>query len=296
MESHIAPTTCVAVLLLAVTCGCAATGYHPDGVNGGYEECRIQQGIYRIDFHGNRYTSKSTVKDFVLLRAAELTLQEGHSYFETIEKESAYLDTVRGTDDWLTTLHLPNASLVIRCLDEKPEGDGIVYDAVQICDNIRAGHRITPKTSSGKETPCITPETSSKKEKPSTAKIEAIVKAAIKGSRLPKRPLLLRTLLNGQFVKKSSTDYAKKAREIAIASDSSDVEKLHSLAALSVDHAAATTNQQEKEAYTRLNEDFLREAQSLESSLALAEETTDRDGRGEESEVRQASFVEKVSD
>ena len=283
MESHIAPKTCVVVALLAVTCGCAATGYHPNGVNGGYEECRLQQGLYRIDFHGNRYTSKSIAKDFVLLRAAELTLQEGHPYFETIEKESAYIDTVVGTDDWLTTRHTPNASLVIRCLDEKPEGDSIIYDAVQICDNVRSGHRITPKTTS-------------KRPQPSTAKVEAIVKAAIKGSRLPKRPLLLRTVLNGQVVKQSSKDYAKKARDIAIASDSSDIEKLQSIAALSADHAAAATSQQEKEAYSRLNEHFLKEAQSLESSLALAEEATNHDEQGKMSEVRQAAHSEEAGD
>lgn len=214
-----------------------------------------------------------------MLRAAELTLQEGHHYFETVEKESTYIDSVVGGDEWLTTRHTPNASLLIRCLDEKREGDGIIYDAVQLCDNIRSEHRITPKTAS-------------QSPQRSTAKVEAIVKAAIKESRLPKRPLRIRTLLNGQFVKNPTKDYAKKARDIAITYDLSDLEKLHSLATLSADHATAATDQQEKDAYTRLHENFMKEAQTLESSLALAEETTDR----EESEVRQVADFDEVGD
>jgi hypothetical protein len=282
MKFRITLRTYAAMFLLATASGCA-TGYHPVRFDGGYEECRLQQGLYRIDFHGNRYTTKSTVRDFVLLRAAELTLQEGRSYFKAIEKESTYVDSVVGTDDWVTTLHRPNASLVIRCLDEKPEGDEIIYDAAQIYDNIRSTHRVVP--------PSVLVD-----EKRSTAKMESMVKAAVKESRLQNRPLLIRSLLTGQFTRQSPKDYAKKARAIAINPDLSDVEKLRSLAAISGDHANTTSNPQEKDAYTGLQEKFLKESQLLESNLACEEETTKPAKQVGDSEAKQVSFVEEVSD
>jgi hypothetical protein len=282
MKFPITLRTYASIFLLATASGCA-TGYHPLRFDGGYEECRLQQGLYRIDFHGNRYTTKSTVKDFVLLRAAELTLQEGRPYFEAIEKESTYVDSVVGSDDWLRTLHRPNASLVIRCMDEKPEGDAIIYDAAQIYDNIRSTHRVVPSS--------VTVE-----EKPSTAKMEAMVKAAVRDSRLPNRPLRIRSLLSGQFIRQAPKDYAKKARDIAIDPDLSDVEKLRSLAAISGDHANTTSDPQEKDAYTGLQEKFLKESQLLESNLACDETTTNPAKQVGKSDAKQVSFLEKVSD
>ncbi len=139
----------VVVALGIITSGCQTcqTGYHPLNSNGGYEECRLQPGLYRVDFHGNQCTKKSTAKDLVLLRAAELTLQEGSSYFETVEKESEYKSVPSSTDS--AFLHSPSSSLVIHCLNQRPAGDRVVYDAAKVVGNIRSQYRISAKPTKG---------------------------------------------------------------------------------------------------------------------------------------------------
>ncbi len=72
----------VAALLIA---GCATqTPYKPAEKKGdqGYTETKLTNNRYRITFIGNSSTPKDTVKDYALLRAGELTLQEGYDWFQ----------------------------------------------------------------------------------------------------------------------------------------------------------------------------------------------------------------------
>lgn len=69
----------VAVLMLA---GCAtATLYQPVTNGYGYTEQRIEKNRYRVSFFGNSQTPKQTVENYLLYRAAELSLQAGYDYF-----------------------------------------------------------------------------------------------------------------------------------------------------------------------------------------------------------------------
>lgn len=80
--------TGVAVLLLVA--GCATqTPYKPAEARDkeGYTETRLGENRYRISFVGNSATPAETVKDYALLRAAELTLQEGYSWFSVAERD-----------------------------------------------------------------------------------------------------------------------------------------------------------------------------------------------------------------
>ena len=63
--------------------GCSAnpTPYQPLGEEGGYEESRLQQRIYRVSFKGNRHTREADVLDFLFLRSAELTVKNGFTHF-----------------------------------------------------------------------------------------------------------------------------------------------------------------------------------------------------------------------
>jgi inosine/xanthosine triphosphate pyrophosphatase family protein len=94
----------------------------------------------------------------------------------------------------------------------------------------------------------------------------------------------------------TSKEYAKKARIIANDAGLSDVEKLHSLATLSAVHAAEAKDSEEKETYTRLNENFLKRAQAIEErsvDQAIADDAiTFPAGEPEE---RQAGYVEAAS-
>ncbi|MEO1150051.1 MAG: hypothetical protein AAFW83_03585 [Pseudomonadota bacterium] len=55
-----------------------------DGGRYGYSEQQIESNKFRIVFSGNTLTDLSTVENYVLLRAAELTLATGDDYFITL--------------------------------------------------------------------------------------------------------------------------------------------------------------------------------------------------------------------
>ncbi|MDX1496910.1 MAG: hypothetical protein R3352_05090 [Salinisphaeraceae bacterium] len=70
--------------------GCATkTPYKPADERGkeGYTETRLGENRYRVTFVGNSTTPAETVKDYALLRAAELTLQEGYKWFSVAERD-----------------------------------------------------------------------------------------------------------------------------------------------------------------------------------------------------------------
>ena len=70
---------CLASGFLALI-GCA-TNYQAAGLSGGYSDVRIDANTFRVDFHGNAYTSRQTVETHLLRRCAELTAQAGYDYF-----------------------------------------------------------------------------------------------------------------------------------------------------------------------------------------------------------------------
>lgn len=77
--------TCSAFALAAslTLVGCA-TPYGPHQIAGGYSEVRIQNDTFRIVFDGNGFIHKSAVEYYALVRAAELTLQNGRDYFRVL--------------------------------------------------------------------------------------------------------------------------------------------------------------------------------------------------------------------
>ena len=74
------------LLLLAVV-GCQ-TPYGPRGTAGGYEEMQVDEATYQVSFYGNPNTSLEKVKDYALLRAAELGLNMGYTYFAVVGVEN----------------------------------------------------------------------------------------------------------------------------------------------------------------------------------------------------------------
>lgn len=90
------------VLTLAVSACATATPYQPVGYSnarGGYSEQRISQNRWRVQFSGNSLTSRDTVEMYLLYRAAEITLQEGGTWFETENRITDRDTRVVGTPD-----------------------------------------------------------------------------------------------------------------------------------------------------------------------------------------------------
>ncbi len=67
----------------------SSTPYGPASRNGlGYSDQRIESDRYRVSFRGNAQTRRETVEDFLLLRSAELTVQNGYDYFIVVENDT----------------------------------------------------------------------------------------------------------------------------------------------------------------------------------------------------------------
>lgn len=149
-------------VLVVILSGCA-TSYQSRGFTGGYSETRLGENIFQVSFRGNGYTGSERASDFSLLRSAELALENGFRYFIIVESKkrsntvarttpttsyttgSAYVSgryaygnattTTYGGQTYLITK--PSAENTILCFKEKPEIDGLVFDADFIARSIK---------------------------------------------------------------------------------------------------------------------------------------------------------------
>jgi hypothetical protein len=153
----------VALMVAAILSGCATT-YQKDSFTGGYSETQLGENIFQVSFKGNAYTSREKVSDFTLLRSAEIAIENGYRYFAVVESEkyskvgayttpttsqttgSAYASgnyvhgsattTTYGGQTYIITK--PRASNTILCFKEKPDINGLVFEAEFVVRSIRA--------------------------------------------------------------------------------------------------------------------------------------------------------------
>ncbi|MGH6944911.1 MAG: CC0125/CC1285 family lipoprotein [Geminicoccaceae bacterium] len=78
----------LASVLLLAGCASSPTPYQAAHDGYGYGEQQIEENRYRVSFAGNAATSRQTVEDYLLYRAAELTVQHGHDYFEVADRNT----------------------------------------------------------------------------------------------------------------------------------------------------------------------------------------------------------------
>ncbi len=150
--------------LAALAAGCVTadgTGYGPADAKGyGYEDARIEADRFRVVFRGDGATPADVVEDYALLRAAELTLDNGYDWFRVVSRDvnaedrggvgvgagfgtGSYgsgggvsvgvggdLGTVGGRRFFTARLEILAGS------GERP-GDGEVYDARSVAETIR---------------------------------------------------------------------------------------------------------------------------------------------------------------
>jgi hypothetical protein len=77
------------VLVLASwLAGCAGpTLYQAADPAYGYREQQLETNRYRVTFAGNALTNRDTVENYLLYRAAELTLQHGYDFFVVADRD-----------------------------------------------------------------------------------------------------------------------------------------------------------------------------------------------------------------
>ena len=85
--------------LLLAACG-SPTPYQPVTDGHGYAEQSLETDRYRVTFSGNSLTPRETVENYLLYRAAEVTLERGFDYFvvaeEDVERNTQYRTTYSG--------------------------------------------------------------------------------------------------------------------------------------------------------------------------------------------------------
>jgi hypothetical protein len=86
-------TLLAAVALASTTalgaCSSGPTPYQAAaGYDRGYTEQKLEDTRYRIAFKGNSLTDRETVENYMLYRAAELTLQSGYDTFTIVNRDT----------------------------------------------------------------------------------------------------------------------------------------------------------------------------------------------------------------
>jgi hypothetical protein len=153
----------VTLMVAMILSGCATT-YQKQSFTGGYSETQLGENIFQVSFKGNAYTSRERVSDFTLLRSAEIAIENGYRYFVVVESEkysklgtyttpttsqttgSAFVsgNYVHGSATTTTyggqtyVISKPRANNTILCFKDKPDINGLVFEAAFIIKSIRA--------------------------------------------------------------------------------------------------------------------------------------------------------------
>jgi hypothetical protein len=91
-------------MLALAACESGPTPYQPGGgQERGYSETRIENDRWRISFKGNSMTDKETVENYMLYRAAELTLQNGFDNFTMVNRNTDKDSDIRSYGGYMGT-------------------------------------------------------------------------------------------------------------------------------------------------------------------------------------------------
>ena len=92
MKRALITLAAIAGLGLGLSACETATPYQPlkpgAAQSGGYSEIRIEPDRWKVTFAGNSMTSRETVETYLLYRAAELTVNQGYDWFQTVERDT----------------------------------------------------------------------------------------------------------------------------------------------------------------------------------------------------------------
>lgn len=78
----------VLTLALALAACATATPYQPAAKGLGYSEQKIESNRYKVSFVGNSATPREAVDNYLMYRAAEVTLSNGYDYFVVTDRST----------------------------------------------------------------------------------------------------------------------------------------------------------------------------------------------------------------
>lgn len=146
--------------------GCA-TSYQKMGFSGGFDETQLAENVWKVHFAGNGYTGRNRAEEMTLLRSADLTMQNGYRFFVLASSNSASDYSTYTTPSTSTTtgsaygsggyaygsantttyggqtyiVSKPSTTNTVVMFKEKPQVNGVVYDANFLCNTL--GSKLT---------------------------------------------------------------------------------------------------------------------------------------------------------
>jgi hypothetical protein len=79
----------IAIALIATVLAACSTPYQEMGFTGGVSAQQMTSETFRISARGNGYTDATSVQDFLMLKAAETTTQNGGTHFVVVSAADA---------------------------------------------------------------------------------------------------------------------------------------------------------------------------------------------------------------
>ena len=73
----------------------------------GYSESVLEKNRYQVTFTGDSTTSDQEVKNYALLRSAELTMEKGYDWFEVITRDSESTEVKSGNNAGVAVSNRP---------------------------------------------------------------------------------------------------------------------------------------------------------------------------------------------
>ena len=166
------PLMLLQLLSALMVCGCG-TPYRSMKGGAGFVDSQIAPDRFSIGFKGNGHDTSTKVGDFALLRAAELTLSNGFSYFAVmdvtntssatpyIERQRYYTyyppamtlppPTFGGVDTYRIAYYVdyeqpriyfrPGTRIVVQCFKTKPDSP-FTYDAAALEESLKRKYNL----------------------------------------------------------------------------------------------------------------------------------------------------------
>ena len=146
----------VIVLSVIAVAGCA-TQYHAQGFAGGFTETQLGENVFQINVKGNAYTSRERASDYAMLRASELTLENGFTYFSIADSDehsqtsthttptqtySNYGQGTYTTGGQAYNYNKPRSELVVVMFHGEPQNAGLVFDAKYVETSLKKKYKI----------------------------------------------------------------------------------------------------------------------------------------------------------
>ena len=132
-------------MIMSAMCACV-TPYdrasRPDG--DGYYDTQLQSGVYEVTFHGSEVTPNIKVRDYAMLRAAEVCIENGYNSFAFLNDG----DISKTTEDLVLQKEVfmrvsevrPAVALIVHC----SKGDELFYKPKEISAAIRKKYGLKP--------------------------------------------------------------------------------------------------------------------------------------------------------